>query len=592
MTLEIALLFIIIIGMIVAMASEKLSVDTIAFIIMVLLILGGFVSPAEGIAGLSNEATVTILSLMILTVGLETTGVVTSVGKRLKKLLDQKEKKTLAYLMAVSGSFSAFVSSTAIVIVFMRILVKFSKDIPTNLSRLLLPLSFACILGGSCTLLGTSTNLIVSSLAKDAGLKAFGVFEFTHIGVVFFATGIIYMVIFGRHMIPNRKRKSIELTEEYEIQDYLTEVQIASDSNLIGKRVDQTPLFKEEDLDLVEILRDGIRLFPNESEILFEGDILLVKGSVEKITSLRRRSDLLLVVKQSDMDDERMNTREMKLCEVIVKPNSRLIGKSLDKVTLKREYDAIPLAVKKNRKYYPSEFEELQIEAWDTVLMEVGLANFKQFYNLSEFIVLQEFEEYALKTDKRYLAAGIVAVVIALAAFNVVSILVSALSGCVAMFLTGCLDLQRAYRRVDWSVYFLIAGVIPLGTAMENTGASQLIAETFINFFEDASPRILVAALYGVTTLLSSVLSNNATAILFAPIAISIGQHLGIDARPLLLTIMFAANMSFMSPIGYQTNTLVYGVGEYRFIDFFKVGGVLSLLIWVLSVLLIPWYYF
>jgi len=592
MTLEIAFLFLIIIGMVVVMAWEKLPPDTLSVTIMVILIIGGFVTPQEGIAGMSNQATVTILSLMILTVGLETTGVITAMGKRMKKLLVNGEWKTLLILMLITGTCSAFISTTAIVIVFMRILIKLSKKIPTTLSRLLMPLSFAGIMGGSCTLLGTSTNLLVGSIAKDAGLVEFGVFEFSHIGFIFFVAGIIYMLFVGRHLIPKRKKEPDDLTKEYDIQGFLAEVEILEASKFVGKRFDETTLFKDEEIDLVEVIRNEVPLFPSEAEILQKGDILLVKGSVEKMADIRKRNDLSLVSKQSTMDEDRMNTEEMTLCEVIVKPNSRLLGKSLKKLNIKREYDAIPLAVKKHRRYFTSDLNDLKIEAGDTLLMEVGRANFKHFYNLSEFVVLQEHEDLAAKTSKRFLASAIVGLVILLAALNVLPILVSALAGCVAMFLTGCLDLQKAYRRVEWNVFFLLAGVIPLGTAMDNTGASQLIADGFIIWFGDVSPRALVAVLYIVTTLLSAVISNNATAILFAPIAISIAMNLGIDPRPLLLTIMFAANMSFMSPIGYQTNTLIYGVGQYRFSDFFKVGGLLSLLIWMMATWLIPWFYF
>ena len=578
--------------MVALMAMEKLPTDTLAVTVMVVLIIGGFVSPEEGIAGLSNPAVVTILCLMILSVGLETTGVINAIGKRLRKLLTGKEWKTLLVLLIIAGSFSALISTTAIVIVFMRILLKLSKKIPMNLSRFLMPLSFAGILGGSCTLLGTSTNLIVSAIAKENQLPEFGIFEFTPLGVVFFIAGLLYILFIGRFLIPNRREEQ-DLTEEYAIQNYLAEVRLEEESVFVGKRVDETPFFKDGEIDLIEINRPGTDShFPSEVEMLQAGDILLIKGSLDKLAEIRRRNDLTLLSRQSRKDEKRLNTEEMTICEVIVKPNSRLLGKPLNKIDIKRDYDAIPLAVKKNRTYYRSGLEALTIEPGDTLLMEVGRANFKYFYNRPEFVVLQEHEDLAAKNEKRYLAAAIMVMVILIAALNLVPILVSALVGCVVMFLTGCLDLQKAYRRVDWNVFFLLAGVIPLGTAMDNTGASVWIANGFVELFGNISPRIMVAVLYLSTTLLSAVISNNATAILFAPIVISIAANMNIDPRPLLLTVMFAANMSFMSPIGYQTNTLVYGVGQYRFGDFFKVGGLLSLIIWVLASWLIPLFYF
>jgi len=593
MTLQIALLFLIILVMGIFMAMEKMPIDTLAVTVMVVLIIGGFVTPVEGISGMSNPAVVTILGLMILTVGLETTGVIAFIGKKLKKLLVGEEWKTLLTLLLIVGSFSALLSTTAIVIVFMGILLKLSKTLPMNLSRFLMPLSFAGILGGSCTLFGTSTNLIVSSIAANHGLPEFEIFEFTHIGIIFFIVGLAYIILVGRFMIPNRRMKEQDLTNKYAIQEYLAEIVVDKKSNFIGMQIDKTPFIKHEDLDLIEIKKPGGESrFPNYKDILQEGDVLLIKGSIEKLTEIRRRNNFTILYRKNKIDESRMNTDEMTICEVIVKPNSRLVGKTLKKVDIKRDYDAIPLAVKKNRRYYRAKLEALTIEAGDILLMEVGRSNFKRFQNLAEFYVLQEHEGLASKSGKRNLAAVIMGLVILLAAFNILTILVSTLLGCVAMFLTGCLDLQKAYRRVEWNVFFLLAGVIPLGIAMENTGASLWIANNFVNLFDTLSPNILVAVLYLATTLFSALISNNATAILFAPIVISIATTLNIDSRPLLLTVMFASNMSFMSPIGYQTNTLVYGVGQYRFMDFFKVGGLLSIIIWILASLLIPFFYF
>lgn len=593
MTIEIALLFIIILTLIVLLALEVLPSDTLAMSLLVVLILGGFVSPQEGISGLSNQATVTILALMILTVGLETTGVITTLGKYLKRWLIGGELHTIAILMIIVGTASAFISTTAVVIVFLRIMIKLARKMPTNLSRLLMPLSFAGILGGSCTLLGTSTNLLVSAIAKDYQLAPFGVFEFTHVGVIFFLAGLAYMLLLGRKLIPERKKEVRDLTEEYAIQPYLAEVSVPATSQLVGKRIEETLFFRDQEVDLIEIKRLGdLPHFATALEQFQPGDVLLIKGSVEKIAELRQNNDVRLVSQPATRAQERLNTTDMTLCEVIVRPSFRLAGQPLNKVNMKLDYNAVPLAVKKNQQYFRSDLQELEIDPGDTLLLEVGRANFERFYNSPEFVVLQEHEDLAAKTGKRFLAALIVVLVIAVAALDILPIMVSALTGCVAMFLTGCLDLQKAYRRVDWSVYFLLAGVIPLGIAMTNTGADQLISAMFIQGFGALSPRLLVAVLFLFTMLLSAVISNNATAILLAPIAFSIAGDLSLDPRPLLLTIMFAANMSFLSPIGYQTNTLIYGPGGYRFTDFIKVGGGLSLLIWLLATLIIPLLYF
>ncbi|MEZ4883935.1 MAG: SLC13 family permease [Chitinophagales bacterium] len=593
MTISITLLFGIILLLIIMLIFEVLPSDTLAVALMVVLMVCGFVTPQEGISGLSNQATVTVLALMILSVGLETTGVITSIGKRIKLLFERTEWVTILVLMLIVGTCSAFISTTAVVIVFLRIMIKLSQKMPANLAKILMPLSFAGIMGGSCTLLGTSTNLLVSAIAKDYKLEPFGVFEFTPIGVIFFVAGLAYMVLIGRHLIPNRTPIGADSTRQYAMEGYLTEIVIPPDSNLIGKRIDETIFYQDEEINFLEIKQRNSQYYvPNEVLILQEDDLLLVKASVEKIAELHQNDDVRLLSRQMAKSDQEESKEKTTLCEVIVRPSSRLIGKSLNRIAVKKEYNALPLAIKKHKLYYFMKIGRIKVESSDTVLMEVEQADFEQFYNLPDFVVLQEHEDLSSKSDRRYIAAIIMVAVILLAATNVLPILVSALSGCVAMFLTGCLDLQKAYRRVDWSVFFLLAGVIPLGIAMDNTGASQLIASTFVEVLGEVSPRILVSILFIFTALLSGVISNNATAILIAPIAVSIATSLQIDPRPLLFTVMFAASASYISPIGYQTNTLIYGPGGYKFADFVKVGGGLMLLIWGLATLLIPMFYF
>ena len=498
--------------------------------------LCGFVTPAEGLAGMSNDATVTVLALMILSVGLESTGVINQLGERLRQLFNEKDWWNILLVMVIVGVSSAFIATTAVVIVFLRIMVKLSKRMPTKLSKLLMPLSFAGILGGSCTLLGTSTNLLVSAIAGDSGLEPFGMFEFTHIGAIFFVAGLLYMLFIGRFLIPDRSN-SDDLTDQYEMEDYLTEVIVKPDSPIVGKQLREVESFQRDDIDLVEIRSNRNRPhFPNRAVTFQEGDTLLLKGSMESIAEVREKNGLSMLADQSKKNDERLNSDQVVLCEVIVRPGSRLQGTTLNKATLKQDYNAVALAVKKNSKYFHTRLSDIKIEAGDTVLMEVESSTFDRFYNLPEFVVLEEYPELATKSGKRYVAAAIIVFVILLAALKILPILVSALAGCVAMFLTGCLNLQKAYRRVDWSVFFLLAGVIPLGTAMNNTGASDLIAATFVEWFGEVTPRVLVGVLFIFTAILSSIISNNATAILIAPIAISIAASLNLDPRPLLFT--------------------------------------------------------
>ena len=573
------------------MVLEKMPADTLSLIVMCVLIVGGFVSPQEGVSGLSNPAVVTVLCLMMLTVGLESTGLINAIGRKLKTLLKGKEWKSLTILLLIVGCCSALISTTAIVIVFMRVLLRLSKKIPFKLSRYLMPLSFVGIIGGASTLIGTSTNLIVSNIATSSGIEPFGIFEITPLGVLFLCVGIIYVILVGRFMLPIKVNEE-GLVREYNIGEFLTEVIVEKNSKLIGKRIEDTEIFKDQEVDILEIkhINEDFH-FPKLGETFQEGDEILIKSSVEKLAEFRKSSDLAILPAPSNLDDTRMNTDDSTICEVYIKPNSPFIGKTLDKINIKRDYDAVPLAVKKKQKYYQSELGQIHINAGDTVLMDVGKSNFPNFYNRSDFIVLQEYEDLNTRDDKQFIAGAIMVIVIILATAKILPIMVSALLGCVVMLVTGCFKLQQAYRKLEWNVYFLLAGVLPLGIALDKTGASDLIAETFTSLLGSFSPQLLICVLYFVVTLCSSVISNNATAILFAPIVIAIAKKLSISPEPLLITIMFAANMSFITPLGYQTNTLVYGVGNYKFKDFVKVGGLLSLIIWILASILIPYIY-
>jgi len=590
MTVEILSLFGIIVVMMGMMVTEKLPADTLSIIVMCALIVGGFVSPEEGVSGLSNPAVVTVLCLMILTVGLESTGLINTIGDILKNLLKGTEWKSLTILLLIVSVCSALISTTAIVIVFMRILLRLSKKIPFKLSRYLMPLSFVGIMGGASTIIGTSTNLIVSEIAQNSGLKPFGIFEIAPLGIVITIVGIIYLILVGRFMLPDSE--STGLVEEYNMEDYLTEVCVEENSKLIGHRIEDTGIYKDEEVHILEIKHQNDEFHtPILGEIFQAGDEILIKSSVEKLTELRNGNDLTLLSSESTIDDDRMNNDDRTICEIYIKPNSRLIGKNLDNVSFRKDYDAVPLAVKKKQKYYQSKLGQIYINAGDAILMDVGKANFESFYNKSEFIVLQHYKDLNTRDEKQNIAGAIMFGVIILATAKILPIMVSALLGCVLMLITGCLRLEDAYRKLEWNVYFLLAGVLPLGIALDKTGASELMANQFTESFGSLSPQMLVCVLYFTVTCFSSVISNNATAILFAPIVIAIAGKLDISPEPLLITIMFAANMSFITPLGYQTNTLVYGVGNYEFKDFIKVGGLLSLIIWVVASLLIPYLY-
>ncbi|MEM1119225.1 MAG: SLC13 family permease [Bacteroidota bacterium] len=593
MTLEIFLVFVIILTAIVLFITEWVSIDTVAFGIMVVLLVTGLVTPQQGIMGFANQATVTILALMFIGVGLEQSGAIGMLGQKLKPILGQKEWLTVLLLMVIVASVSAVISTTAVVIVFLRILVDLSDRLKTSISKLLIPLSFAGILGGSCSLMGTSTNLIVNSIAKDFGLEAFGLFEFSNIGALFFVAALAYMVLIGRRLLPGRKT-SDNFSGDYLKDVFLTSVVILPDSPLVGKSVKATIFGDKNEFNLLEIKHaNGVKRFPKEEEVFRAGDTLLLKTSLKAITGIFEKEGLEFVSREN-VQDQRLNNEETVLCEAVIRPNSRLIGDQLEYLDLKKDYAAIPLAIQQGKRKSKLRYKKnaTKIKVGDVVLLQVSRAEFPRLYQSSDWIILQEEGQLLPSTNKKKLALALLSSVVILAACGILPIMISALTGAFAMIITGCIDLQRAYRKIDWSIIFLLAGMIPLGSAMSNTGADTYLANQFVEILDNGQPRMYVAALFGFTVLMSGFVSNNATAILVTPIAIAIAAKLGVPPKGFLLTVMFAANMSFFTPIGYQTNTLIFSPGNYKFRDFLIVGGILTLLIWLLATVFIPMFYF
>ena len=590
MTWEIFIVLLITLLAIVIFAKEWLPVDTTALVIMTILIALGIVEPQEGISGFSNEATITILALFILGAGLQNSGAITYFAKRIQKYFIAKEWKVLGVIMLFTAITSAFINNTAIVIVLLPIMLRISKITNISLNKLLLPMSFAAMIGGATTIIGTSTNLVVSSISADHGYGRFGIFEFTFIGVIMALALIIFMVLIGRKMIPERTRDE-NLTEEYNVKEFLTDLVIKEGSNLVGKRLKDTVFFKDPDIEILEIAReDGSIWLPDSVEILRENDSILIKGGVDEIVNITSGNGAK-ILPEIKFQDEDLDTPKMALVEVLITPNSKLADRKIKKIGFQENYNSILLAVHKKGDYFSKKLSYLKANIGDILLLETPKSNIKFLNNTNDFIILEQHVKNAFDMKKVLISFIIVLLVVILAAFDILPILTSALMGSVAMLLTGCVSLQKAYQFIDWKILFLLAGLIPLGIAIEKTGAGDLLAENFVFYTDGFSARIMISLLFLMTVLVTSIISNNATAILIAPIAISIAHGLGLDPKPFLITVMFAASTSFITPIGYQTNTLIYSIGNYKFGDFLKVGGVFTLIVWALTTWLIPLFY-
>ena len=590
MTIDMLIVMAVIVLAVILFASEKLPVDLTAILVMTVLLLTGIVTPSEGLSGFSNTATITVGAMFILSSALQKTGAVVFLGTLSSKIFKFNFWVGLVGTMILVGTASAFVNNTPVVAVFIPILLGLAHTNKISPSRLLMPISFASMFGGVCTLIGTSTNILVSSIAVQHGLPALGMFEFTRMGLVFFGVGILYMTLFGVRLIPFRAPEE-NLTEKYLMHDYLTDIILLDDAKSVGMRVADSPLVKELEIDILEVIRNGQRLLvPVSDVVLKENDLLRVRCDIAQLQELKDRMGIQMK-SDCEISDGDFQCDALTLTEVVVAPNSRLVGKTIKSSYFRNVFRATALALRHRGQLYNTGFADTPLKAGDAILVETRKENYEALRGNKSFVIVSDIETPQYRKDKIISAVMIVAGVIVTAATGILPIMVGAIIGSVLLVVAGCITLEEAYDAIDWKVIFLLGGIISLGVALEKTGAAMYLSDNLIRFLGGWGPVAIVAALYLLTVLLTSVMSNNATAVLLAPIAITAAAAMGVSPKPFLMTIAFAASSSFMTPVGYQTNTMIYGVGQYRFSDFIKVGSPLNLIFWILATLLIPYFF-
>ena len=568
--------------------TELVPIDLTALVVVGLLILTGVLTPAEGLSGFSHPAPVTVAAMMVLSAGLLRTGAVAKLGQKVSALGGTSEVSQLAVIFPVVALLSAFISNTAAVAMFIPLVLNIAREKNLSPSKMLLPLSYAAILGGACTYIGTSTNIIVGTIYADGARPPLQMFEFTGLGLVLLGLGAVYMLAIGQRNLPYRPTEA-SLTEGYRLREYLTELVIRVDSPLLEKTLRETDFSRLLDIEVLEIQRgpEKLRLFLQDVR-LRRGDILIVKGNLENILKIRDTEgvDILAEVKLSDRD---LKSEDITLAEAVISPDSFLIGRTLKEANFRQRYQATALAIRRHGSQIRDKLGRVRLRVGDMLLVQVRKAILGNLRQDADFmLILEESPGSDFRFSKLPVAILIFLGVIAAAAFQKLDIVLAALLGALLMVLMRCISLRHAYLAVDWRIVILIGGTLALGTAMEKTGTANAIADSLVAWFGALGPVALIAVLYLLTLGMTELMSNNATAALLTPIAISIAHQGGWDPRPFAFCVAFAASCSFLTPIGYQTNTMVYGPGGYRFTDYFKVGVWLSLISWLAATLLIP----
>ena len=570
---------------------ELFPIEVTAMLMLAVLLAFGIVTVDEAILGLSNKAVVTVGAMLVLGHALVKTGVLAAAADRLANATGSRAWLAMGLVLVVASLLSGFLSNTAVVAIFIPLLVDLCRRFHLSPSKFMLPLSYVSIAGGTMTVIGTSTNLLVSAIAEENGLEPFGMFEFSALGIVLMFVGLAYVLVASPYLLPTRSTPEA-LTRQYEMRHYLTEVQVSATSELVDKTIEESAINREYDITVIAVHRGVDHVTENLRHLrIREEDVLVVRGSADGLTRFTSAKGV------APLSDARLSDAEIFeegqfLVEAIVGRNSRLIGRTLEEIDFRQRIGAFVLAIRRGGEILHDKIARTRLQFADDLLLVAPEDRLARLRHTEDLIITSRVEVSTTLGGANWAILVILPTVVVLAALGVVDILKGAIVGCILLLALRAMRPNEAYRAVDWSVLFLIAAFVPVGMAMQTTGTAAFLAQGILrvqrlnpDFF---TPVVILSMLYLLTSLLTQTISNNATAILLAPIAIQLAVDLGVDARPFLIAVAFAASAGLMTPYGYQTNLMVMGPGGYRFIDFVRFGGPLTIVFWLLASLLIP----
>jgi di/tricarboxylate transporter len=574
----------------------RLRVDVVGLILMTTLMVTGVLTLREGVSGFANEAMITVAAMFVLSSGMVRTGAIDLLGGWLARIAGKSELRLLLASMALVIPLSAFVNNTPVIVVMIPLVLGIAGKIGARPSKLFMPLSFASQMGGTLTLIGTSTNLLVAGLVLELGLPRITLFQITPAAAVLMVVGVVYLLTLGRWLTPERKAHT-DLEDAYDLRDYVTALELEEDSPLLGKSLGEARFAQRYGFEVVAIERRRARLeAPGPDTVLEARDVLLARGKIRDIAQLQETDHLRIArargLPQTPLPWQRdEDADEATLAELLVPPGSRVVGRTLRMLGLRDRFQLELLGMRRSGAPLPERFREVPLAVGDLVLVQAVPDSLRRIHEGREFALIGAVTPPVRRRRLLKVAVPIMVGVVLLAAFAGVPILLSAMLGVVAMFVTGCVTPEEAYEDVDWMVLVLLGSIIPLGLAMQKTGAAAFVAERVLALASPIGLHGLLGGLYLLTSLMTEVISNNAAAVLLTPIAVATAQGLGVSPLPFIIAVMLAASNSFMTPIGYQTNTFVYGPGGYRFGDFFRVGGPLNLLLVIAATWVIPRYF-
>lgn len=584
-SLEIVVVFGIIAGALLLFVSEWIPIDMTALAVIVALVVlepWTMVGPREAISGFANPATITVMAMFVLSEGVRRTGLIQWLGDKIVDIAGGNPIKQFMLLTGFSGSTAGMINNTPVVAMMIPMVNNITEKTGTSPSTYLMPISFISMIGGMLTLIGTSSNLLASDISDRLLDRPFTMFEFTQLGLVLLVIGFVYLLFIGRHLVPKRIKPGDELTEEFEMENYLTQVCVGDDSPLVGSTVREALDRLDIDGDIIHLIRDEAKFSkPLARKEVCAGDLLMIRTDRDNLFVLLESEALEIVpatglLQSSDDDPQRV---ERRLVEVVIQPDSDIAGRTLESLNFEERYEAAVFAIRRGRQVLHDRMGDIRLRGGDSLLVLASSESFEDLSTDRRFIVVDEQKRPGMRTAKIPIAVAIVLAVIAVAGAGILPIVVTSLAGVLAMVVTGCLQSREVYESVDWSVIFLLAGMIPLGTALEETGGAAYLADFIVGFGDILPGLAMLFVFYLFTTLITQVVSNNASVVLMIPVAIQAADSIGAEPFSFVLAVTFAASTAMLTPIGYQTNLMVYAPGNYRFTDFFRVGAPLQLLL-------------
>ena len=586
MSFQIGLTLFIIAAAVVLFSTEKLRVDVIAMMVLLTLALTGLVTPEQAFSGFSSPAVITVWAVYIVSGALFKTGVTDIIGERITRLAGSSEPRLIAVIMIACGTMSAFMNNIGATAVMLPAVVGISRKSGVPLSRLLIPLSFASLMGGNMTQIGTPPNILASSILTERGLQSFNFFDFTPMGMIVFATGILYMVFIGRHLLP--ARKNVEDKQADTLREYITELRVLPNSMLLEKPLADLNLLENYDINILGIIRDGRKVSRIEGATTFvQDDTLIVSGDARSLMDVVDKLGVAIEAdtrfKLSDLGSD-----SVQIFEATLMPRSSMNGKSLKEINFRDHYDLTVLAIWRHGEILVKRLGDVKLQVGDSLLLKGPRQRITDFRQSDPFIVLEAVQVESQRRGKIPVMLAIMALVLILATITRLHISTALVIGSMLSVLFGVHSMDEAYQAIEWRSVFLIAGMLPLGIAMETTGTARYLANGIVDFAGGYGVLAVLAGIYVLAGLITEPMSNAAATVLMVPIGIDIALGLGVNPQTFVLAIVIGASTSFLTPVGHQANVLVMGPGGYRFGDYTRVGWLLNVFILIATMIFLP----